>query len=77
MHRRTAAWEKSSVTHTFAFRLPRQLPTARLVPLLIAAVGQAQAASVLACPTVPPLSALAHVSVAGSNTRASRARVFL
>ena len=51
---------------------------ARLVPLLCVAVGQAQAAPLLGCPTVPPFSAPRICERSGQQyARVTRTRVFI
>ena len=51
---------------------------ARLVPLLCVAVGQAQAAPLLGCPTVPPFSAPRTCERSGQQyARVTRTRVFI
>ena len=56
----------------------RQTLMARLVPLHCLAVGQAQAAPLLVCPTVPPLSAPRICERSGQQyARVTRTRVFI
>ena len=56
----------------------RQTLMVRLVPLSLMAVGQAQAALLLVCPTVPPFSAPRTCGRSGqSYARVTRTRVFI